>query len=225
MIKHKNLILFLLLLSSTAALQVSAQATFRVFEKPIIFDAERKQLSLEYLEKRHGLKQVEPSIKPRMIVLHWTAIPTIEQTFDVFNKSRLPGSRKEIATASALNVSSQYLVDRDGTVFRLLPDTVFARHVIGLNYCAIGVENIGSDKNPLTPAQLAANEQLIRYLKRKYPIEYVIGHYEYTRFRSTNLWKESDSGYSTEKTDPGIDFMKRIRAQIKDLNIKGAPEP
>lgn len=90
---------------------------------------------------------------------------------------------------------------------------------------AIGVENIGSDKDPLTPAQLASNEELIRYLKRKYPIEYVIGHYEYTRFKSTNLWKESDSGYSTEKTDPGIEFMKRIREQIKDLNIKGAPKP
>ena len=225
MIKHKALRLFLILLGSAATLDVSGQATFRIFEKPIIFDAERKQLSLEYLEKRHGLKQEEPNIKPRMIVLHWTAIPTIEQTFDVFNKSRLPGSRKEIATASALNVSSQYLVDRDGMIFRLLPDTVFARHVIGLNYCAIGIENVGSDKDPLTPAQLASNVQLIRYLKRKYAIEYVIGHYEYTRFRSTNLWKESDSGYSTEKTDPGIDFMKRIREQIKDLNIKAAPGP
>ena len=225
MIKHKALRLFLILLCSTAALHVRGQATFRVFEKPIIFDAERKQLSLEYLEKRHGLKQDEPSIKPRMIVLHWTSIPTIEQTFDVFNRSTLPGSRKEIATASALNVSSQYLVDRDGTVFRLLPDTVFARHVIGLNYCAIGIENVGSDKSPLTAAQLASNEKLIRHLKRKYPIEYVIGHYEYTRFRSTNLWKESDSGYTTKKTDPGIDFMKKIRAQIKDLNIKGAPKP
>lgn len=224
MIKHKAIKLFLILLCSTAALQVRGQATFRVFEKPIRFDAERKQLSLEYLEKRHGLKQDEPSIKPRMIVLHWTAIPTIEQTFDVFNKSRLPGNRREHATASALNVSAQYLIDRDGTVFRLLPDTVFARHVIGLNYCAIGVENIGSDRDPLTPAQLTSNEQLIRYLKGKYPIEYVIGHYEYTRFKSTSLWKESDSGYRTEKTDPGVDFMKRIREQIKDLNIKGAPK-
>ncbi|SMD04846.1 N-acetylmuramoyl-L-alanine amidase [Pedobacter nyackensis] len=213
----------LILLCSTAALTLRAQATFRIFDKPIIFDAERKQLSLEYLEKRHGLKQNEPTIKPVMVVLHWTAIPSIEVTFDVFNKSKLPGARKEIATASALNVSSQFLVDRDGTVFRLLPDTVFARHVIGLNYCAIGVENIGSEKNPLTPAQLVANEQLIRYLKRKYPIEYVIGHYEYTLFKHTPLWKETDPAYSTHKTDPGIDFMKRLREQIKDLNIKGAP--
>lgn len=201
-----------------------AQQVYPIIEKPIIFDAERKQLSLEYLEKRHGLKQVEPTIKPRMIVLHWTEIPSVETTFRVFNRSTLPGARKELSNASALNVSSQYVVDRDGTIYRLLPDTVFARHVIGLNYCAIGIENIGGSKSPLTKAQLKANEQLIRQLKAKYPIDYVIGHYEYTLFRNTPLWKESDPTYSTYKTDPGKVFMQQIRNEIKDLHIKEAPE-
>lgn len=221
--KYKKFILILLFLHTLLPL-AKAQRQYPVIDKPIVFDKERKQLSLEYLEKRHSLKQAEPSIKPVMIVLHWTVIPTIEQTFNAFNKSRLPGGRKDIASVSPLNVSAQYLVDRDGTIFRLLPDTVFARHVIGLNYCAIGIENIGSDKNPLTTAQLLANEQLIRYLKHKYPIEYVIGHYEYTRFRGTKLWKETDPGYSTYKSDPGTDFMRKIREKIKDLNIKGAPK-
>lgn len=203
---------------------LQAQQLYPIIEKPIIFDSERKALSLEYLEKRHGLKQTEATIKPRMIVLHWTEIPSVETTFRVFNRSTLPGARKELSNASALNVSSQYVVDRDGTIYRLLPDTVFARHVIGLNYCAIGIENIGGSKSPLTKAQLKANEQLIRQLKAKYPIEYVIGHYEYTRFRNTPLWKESDPAYSTYKTDPGNVFMKQIRNEIKDLHIKGAPE-
>ena len=221
--KYKKFILILLFLHALLPV-VKSQRQYPVIDKPIVFDKERKQLSLEYLEKRHSLKQAEPSIKPVMIVLHWTVIPTIEQTFNAFNKSRLPGGRKDIASVSPLNVSAQYLVDRDGTIFRLLPDTVFARHVIGLNYCAIGIENIGSDKNPLTTAQLLANEQLIRYLKHKYPIEYVIGHYEYIRFRGTKLWKETDPGYSTYKSDPGTDFMRKIREKIKDLNIKGAPK-
>jgi N-acetylmuramoyl-L-alanine amidase len=201
-----------------------SQPTFRTFYKPIIFDSVRSQLSLQYLQQRHGLTQSQPTIKPVMIVLHWTAIPSLEKTFDVFNRSTLPVARKQIASASALNVSSQYLVDRDGTIFQLLPDTVFARHVIGLNYCAIGVENVGGNDNPLTEAQLEANEQLIRYLKTKYAIEYVIGHYEYKQFIGTPLWRESDPEYLTEKTDPGISFMKKIRERIKDLNIKGAPE-
>ena len=201
----------------------SSRPTFRTIFKPIVFDSERSQLSLEYLEKREGILQNTPTIKPVMIVLHWTAILSLEKTFDVFNRSTLPVARKGIEYASALNVSSQYLVDRDGTVFQLMPDTVFARHVIGLNYCAIGVENVGSEKDPLTKAQLNANVELIRYLKSKYPIEYVIGHYEYKLFRGTPLWKETDPNYLTEKTDPGISFMEKIRERVKDLHLKGAP--
>jgi N-acetyl-anhydromuramyl-L-alanine amidase AmpD len=159
-----------------------------------------------------------------MVVLHWTAIPSLEKTFDVFNRSTLPDTRKGIQYASALNVSSQYLVDRDGTIFQLMPDTIFARHVIGLNYCAIGVENVGSEKQPLTKAQLKANVQLIRYLKEKYPIKYVIGHYEYKKFIGTPLWKETNPDYLTQKTDPGVSFMKKVRERIKDLHLEGAPE-
>lgn len=201
----------------------AAQATFRTFYKPIIFDSLRTALSLEYLHDRYGIEQNTATIKPIMVVLHWTAIPTLEKTFDVFNRSTLPNAREGIQHAGMLNVSSQYLIDRDGTIFKLMPDTVFARHVIGLNYCAIGVENVGSGKNPLTKAQLKANVQLIKYLKSKYPIEYVIGHYEYKLFRGTPLWKEKDPNYLTNKSDPGETFMKKIREQIKGLGIKGAP--
>ncbi|WP_025764112.1 N-acetylmuramoyl-L-alanine amidase [Dyadobacter tibetensis] len=202
----------------------SAQPIFRIWEKPIRFDAERKQLSLDYMRDRHSIIQDSAYIKPRMIVLHWTAIPTLEQSFDAFNPVHLPGARASISSASTLNVSSQFLIDRDGTIFRQMPDTAFARHVIGLNYCAIGVENIGSGKNPLTSKQLKANIALVRYLKQKYPeIDYVIGHYEYTSFVGTELWREVDDNYRTIKTDPGVGFMKRFRKKTKDLGLKKIP--
>jgi N-acetyl-anhydromuramyl-L-alanine amidase AmpD len=201
----------------------TGQPTFRTFYKPVIFDSQRVRLSLDYLKQRYDIVQVNPTIKPIMIVLHWTAIPSLEKSFDAFNRSTLPDARKGIRGAGELNVSSQYLVDRDGTIFQLMADTVFARHVIGLNYCAIGVENVGSEKEPLTADQLKANEQLIRYLITKYPIKYVIGHYEYKQFIGTPLWREKDPNYLTEKTDPGVTFMKNIREKIKDLNLEGAP--
>ncbi len=202
----------------------SSRPTFRTIYKPIIFDSQRSALSLQYLNERYHIVQNAPVIQPVMVVLHWTAIPSLEKTFDAFNRSTLPDARKGIQYASTLNVSSQYLVDRDGTIFQLMPDTVFARHVIGLNYCAIGVENVGSEKQPLTKAQLKANVQLIRYLKTKYPIKYVIGHYEYKKFIGTPLWKETNPDYLTQKTDPGVSFMKKVRERIKDLHIGGAPE-
>lgn len=201
----------------------SPKATFRIIDKPITWNAEREKLSIQYLKDRHGLEKAIATIEPKMVVVHWTAINNIEVTFDVFNPPTL-GGRADLTGASNLNVSSQFLIDRDGTVFRLLPDTTFARHVIGLNYLAIGVENIGSDDMPLTKAQLLANEKLIRYLKRKYPIDYVIGHHEYQNFQTTDLWKETDPNYRTVKTDPGDKFMKQLRKKLTDLNLKPVPK-
>ena len=214
----KSIFLFGLILFSG----FSYAQTFRTFNKPVVFDAERKKLSIEYLRDRHGIIQDSATIVPRMIVLHWTAIATLEQSFDAMNPTILPGARKGIASASSLNVAAQFLVDRDGMIFRQLPETAFARHVIGLNYCAIGVENVGGSNALLTEEQLDANEALIRYLKKKYNIEYVIGHHEYQSFIGHPLFKETDPNYLTVKSDPGDEFMIKIRERIKDLNIKGA---
>lgn len=201
----------------------SPKATFRIIEKPITWNTEREQLSLKYLKDRHGLEKSSASIDPKMVVVHWTAIDNIEVTFDVFD-SPILGSRANLTGASNLNVSSQFLIDRDGMIFRLLPDTTFARHTIGLNYLAIGIENIGGPDAPLTKEQLKANEELIRYLRKKYPIDYVIGHHEYQLFQTTELWKEADPNYRTVKTDPGDEFMNKLRKNLGDLNLKPLPK-
>ncbi|MBA4299839.1 N-acetylmuramoyl-L-alanine amidase [Algoriphagus alkaliphilus] len=205
------------------AFSCSPKATFRIIDKPITWNSEREQLSIQYLKDRHGLDKSTATIEPQMVVVHWTAIKTVEVTFDVFNPPTL-GGRADLTGASNLNVSSQFLIDRDGTIFRLLPDTTFARHVIGLNYLAIGIENIGGEDMPLTKAQLKANELLIRHLKRKYPIDYVIGHHEYQNFQNTNLWKENDPNYRTVKSDPGDKFMNQLRKKLSDLNLKPVPK-
>jgi len=182
-------------------------------QRPIIFDDMRRQLSLQYLRERYGMEQQEPVITPKMVVVHWTVIPTAEETFDAFNPAQLPSVRQDVMSAGALNVSSQYLVDRDGTIYQLLPETTLARHVIGLNYCAIGIENVGDGENlPLTDEQLESNIKIIRYLHNKYGIEYLIGHYEYSDFDGHLLWKEKDSAYRTEKTTVHIARRRRIQA-------------
>lgn len=196
-----------------------------VVKKPIIFDAQRHQLSLQYLQDRYGIEQNEPTIVPKVVVVHWTAIPTMDATFDAFDPAVLPAARKEISSAGALNVSSQYLVDRNGTIYQLLPETTMARHTIGLNHVAIGIENVGNGADlPLTNAQLASNAAIIRYLAGKYALEYLIGHYEYTRFEGHTLWREKDKAYRTEKTDPGEDFMQRLRTLVADLGMQGSPD-
>lgn len=190
----------------------SCSSTLKIIDKPIIFNAEREQLTLEYLKTHYGLLQKTSTIIPKMVVVHWTEIPTLEKSFAAFNPIKLPNFRSDIKTASALNVSSQFLVDRDGTIYRLMPENKMARHVIGLNHCAIGIENVGgTDKLPLTDAQLKANIKLVTYLKEKYPIDYVIGHFEYTNFESSKLWLEKDDGYRTVKVDPGKKFLLDLK--------------
>lgn len=200
--------------------------SIRIIDKPITFDQERKELSLDYLEERYGLIQDEPTIIPRMVVVHWTVIPTLEKSYAAFENGKLPNWRPEIANASAVNVSSHFLVDTDGKIYRLMPEKYMARHVIGLNHCAIGIENVGpNEDNELTEAQLKANTKLIRYLSEKYDIEFLIGHYEYTRFVDHPLWLEKDDNYRTKKTDPGVKFMRELREATDDLPFSDLPTP
>ena len=197
----------------------------RIKDKPIVFDELRNELTLDYMAERYGILQDEPEIDPKIVVLHWTVFPTLEQAFEAFRNPALPDYRPDIEGVSGLNVSSHFLVDRDGTIYRLMPETVMARHIIGLNHCAIGVENVGgTDKNPLTEAQLKSNIWLVRYLHNKYDIEYLIGHYEYTNFEEHEYWLEKDDNYRTEKEDPGVDFMTNVRNATSDIKFKPVPK-
>ena len=143
-----------------------------VVDRPVPFGPDRKALTREYLREHYALEAEDEEISPRMVVLHWTAIPTLEESYEAFRPERLPNARGDIQGGGALNVSAHYLIDRDGTIYQLLPDTVMARHTIGLNHCAIGIENVGGTADtPLTREQLKANEWLVRQLSDKYPID------------------------------------------------------
>jgi len=215
----KTFVLAVIILLNLAACKSS-----KIVEKPIEFEKDRADLTLQYLEDHYGIKRSSPEIDPKMIVLHWTAIPTLEDSFNAFKSSELPQFREAISGASKLNVSSHFLIDRDGTIYQLMPETIMARHVIGLNHTALGVENVGGTKDtPLTEAQLDSNIWLVNYLSDKYDIQYLIGHYEYTNFEDHEFWLEKDPAYRTEKVDPGENFMKKVRNATKNRNFKKVP--
>lgn len=219
-------ILFLVL-SACAHSGGRAASDIAIVDKPVPFSAERIQLTREYIKQHYGRDASNIEIVPRIIVLHWTAGPTFAGSYNTFVPATLAGSRADLARVSDLNVGIQFLVDRDGTIYRLMPETWMGRHVIGLNYNAIGVENVGGAKNvdDLTPAQRAANIRLVRYLARKYPtIHYLIGHHEYRTFEGHPLWLERDSTYRTGKSDPGDAFMTAVRTGVADLHLEGPAE-
>lgn len=195
-----------------------------IVQTPIKFEKTRIQLTKEYIKKHYNLNVKNIKIVPKIILIHHTAIDTYEDSIKRFRAQTLPNDRPEIQGAGALNVSSHFMVDRDGTIYQLMPLDYMARHVIGLNYNSIGIENVGgaNSKDNLTDAQLRANIFLVNYLKKKFDtIEYVVGHYEYRCFESTKLWLESDVAYRTKKDDPSPRFMKELRQNIS--GFKAAP--
>ncbi len=200
----------------------------QIIDKPIDFGPQRIAMTKEYIKSHYGMNVENIEITPKIIMLHWTAEMDFDKSFKRLQPEKLLSDRKDIVKASALNVSSQFMVARDGTIYRLMPENWMARHVIGLNYSSIGIENIGGKGNKLddlTPAQRQANIDLVFYLKAKYPtIEYLVGHHEYRKMEHTSLWLEKDKGYRTIKADPGKKFMTDIRNGVKCLNLKAPPK-
>jgi N-acetyl-anhydromuramyl-L-alanine amidase AmpD len=201
-------------------------------------DAERVRLTREYLAIHDpaalaalpaaGEGAAAIAFTPRMIVVHYTAIPSLAGTLAAFAPLEIDAGRELVAANGRLNVGIQFVVDRDGAIYALYPETAIARHVIGLNPVAIGIENVGDTdlgdrrpgRTPLTEAQVRADAALIRYLVAAHPtIEYVIGHQEYRDVETPHhpahaLFREAVPGYRTEKTDPGRRFLRRLRREL-----------
>ncbi len=197
-------------------------SAIEIIDKPLFFGKKRIDLTKAYIEEHYGIPSNNISITPEIILIHYTAIDNFEDSYARFVSETLPTDRPDIVNASALNVSAHFMVDRDGTIYRLMDETTMARHVIGLNYSSIGIENVGGKDlvDDLTPAQLRANIELIDYLLKKHPaLTYLAGHHEYRCFEDHPLWLEKDDSYRTLKHDPGERFMRELRAHFPKLKI------
>jgi N-acetyl-anhydromuramyl-L-alanine amidase AmpD len=193
-----------------------------VTEALIPWSEERAALTLEYRRLHSDAAARDIDITPRVIVLHYTGAGTASSARHTFAPARLGTSRPELARGGAVNVSAHFLVDRDGTILRLQPETRYARHCIGLNHISIGIENVGDEgKWPLTEAQVAANVALVRDLARRFPITHLLGHHEAASFAGHPYFVELVRGYTNTKPDPGARFMRRVRQAVADLSLAG----
>lgn len=202
----------------------AALSAVEIIDRPVPFSSHRIALTKQYIQTHYGLSPDTITIVPRIIVVHHTAIDDLNASWGVLAPEALPSRRSDIAGGGSVNVSAHFLVDRDGSIYRLMPETFMGRHVIGLNYDSIGIENVGGGPAypQLSEAQIAANDALIRDLKQRFPsIRYLIGHYEYRCFESTPLWRELDPGYRTVKDDPHPASMRAIREST--VKLAGAP--
>ena len=84
-----------------------------IVDKPVVYSEEGEALARAYAALHYGMDIAE--ITPQDVVVHWTASSTWESAYAHFYEAA--------ASDGTLNYASQFLVDRDGTIFRLLPET------------------------------------------------------------------------------------------------------
>jgi N-acetyl-anhydromuramyl-L-alanine amidase AmpD len=94
-------------------------------------------------------------------------------------------------------VSPHYLIDRNGTIFRLVKDENIAYHAgkgimpdgrTNINSFSIGIELINTKNASPNEAQYSSLVKLIKFLKLKYKIKYILGHNEISPERKTDPW-------------------------------------
>lgn len=167
--------------------------------------------------------------KPNFVIIHHTAQDSLAQTITTFTLERT-------------QVSSHYVVGRDGQVVQMLNDDLRAFHaglskwgsVTDMNSCSIGIELDNNGTEPFSEIQINNLMILLAKLKSTYniPVANFIGHADIAPKRKPDPsilfpWKRlADNGfglwYDVPDLNPPNNFdvesaLRRIGYQVADL--------
>ncbi len=162
--------------AGAALAMAEAVAPQPVVARPIPFGQTRRNEMRAYARRHYRLDDFRLR-RPRVIVEHYTATSTFAPVFNTF-----ASDTPDVELGELPGVCSHFVIDRDGTVYRLVPTGIMCRHTVGLNWTAIGIEHVGvSDAQVLgNRRQLRASLRLTRALQGRHGITTgnVIGHNE-----------------------------------------------
>jgi N-acetylmuramoyl-L-alanine amidase len=171
-----------------AAAARSAAPRPPITQKYIAFGARRKAETTAYCKRHYGSKQATYVLSnPHVVVLHFTAGSNWTSAWNTFNNDSkyesTPGLPEYPGT------SAHFIVRKDGVIIQCVPLDLRARHAIGMNWTAIGIEIVQevpagktghwADQQILNrPKQVDAVLKLVRYLQGRFHIKTsdVIGH-------------------------------------------------
>jgi len=115
------------------------------------------------------------TLKPKMIVLHYSRTDNFPRLWWTFVKGGMYEGKKG-------HLSVHYVVDRDGTIYELIPPNRRARGTYGVNHVAISIDLIGLNENQIlnNKKQMRVSFALVKWLMKKYhiPKEKVLAHSE-----------------------------------------------
>ena len=188
----------------------------RIVRRPIPFGSRRKKEMRAYARRHYGIDDFRLR-HPHVIVEHYTASNSFSAAFNTFAPDAPDAELHELP-----GVCSHFVIDRDGTIYRLVSTRVMCRHTVGLNWTAIGIEHVGrSDAQVMGDRrQLRASLRLTRQLQGRFGIatRNVIGHNEslsspYHRERVARLRHQTHG-----------DFPRRVMRRYRRL-LRHRPAP
>ncbi len=186
------------------------------YQKPVIKDwllpyREWESKDRTYFLRNYGQNRLD--LKPSMIVMHYTVVPSAETT---------------IVALTNKKVSVHFMVDTDGTVYRLLPTDRRCTGAYGVDHVALSVEMVARTESDLLSRtrQVFSSFCLVRHLMEEHgiPAKQVIAHYEVSegRKRVPEYTDLHDHVYPDRyppgetRLDPGPTYMSWLRAYLKE---------
>jgi len=166
-----------------------------IVTKRIPFGARRERQTAAY-SKRHYAERTWRLTDPKVIVEHFTDGDSFESAWNYF-------AANERHMGEMPGVCAHFIVDTDGTIYRLVGLAKRCRHAIGMNWTATGIEMVGtSDRQILRRRpEIRAALRLTVWLMAKTGINVgnVIGHaetlespYHHERYASWRCLTHSD---------------------------------
>jgi beta-N-acetylhexosaminidase len=147
-----------------------------IVQKRIPFPPKRERETRSYAIRHYGLHTFQLR-NPKVIVEHFTETSSFGPVWSTFAHD-VP----DVELHELPQVCAHFVIDRDGTIYELVPPNLICRHTVGLNWTAIGIEHVGtSDAQVMGDRrQLRASLSLTHWLQQRYGIltRNVIGHAE-----------------------------------------------
>lgn len=179
--------------------------------KPIPFGADRKRQMRGYAVRHYGIRSYKLA-DPKVIVVHYTASSSFSSAYNTF-----AANEPDVELHERPGVCAHFIVDKDGTIYQLVPLSIMCRHTVGLNWTSIGIEHVGTSDGEVLGRrrQMRASVRLVRWLRCREGISLrnVIGHAEslsspYHRERVGRLKTQTHGDFPRK-------YARKYRARVR----------
>lgn len=163
-------------------------------------------------------------LKPTLICMHYTVVDDAQAVWNGFRR----GCQMSAGKGSVFgHVSVHLMIDKDGTVYQLLPFDHRCTGAYGVNHRALSIEMVASSEADLLsrPQQVWASFCVVRDLMKRFDIapRGVIGHSDVSLGKSVvpeyldYADKEVPDRYPSKyhRSDPGSTYMSWLRSFIQ----------